>query len=444
MSSVGYLAPRVDVRDQELEQRHEVVEVLARPVRRLDRRVRPAPELVAIVVVDPEQLGDHEHRERRRDRVDEVDLLTGLHLGEHRAGDRAHPIFEGGDRARCEPARHESAPRRVLRRVHVQDRALDVTTGAQRIVQQHAAPRTEPLGITTHRAHVVVARDGPRVRRVHAHRLVAAQARELVVVVGFGERADDFGIERHRHMNDVSCVEPFVGPRTRHRRLEVAPAPPTTDRIVDAQHRVADLMDATRGRRVRAVGEVFTVDVQLSAPFAVVVPVEPEVQAATEMESGVAHRFDGDRAGGAVGHREVQRAAEHAPVDRVEPELGPQRGEAFDLPVGVLDAAFDHRLLVAERAHQPMLVVDRVDGAVGSFEHHRAPREAERDTVEHGRVRTFEVGRGKTDVLAHAPRMVPGREPGLRRDRACARRRPRPTPTPTPSGDSAAPRRSRR
>ena len=87
MSSVGCARRASTWRDQELEERDEVVEALAGSVGRLDGRVGPAPELVAVGRVDAEQFGDHEHGERRRDGVDEVDLRAGRNLVEHRAGD---------------------------------------------------------------------------------------------------------------------------------------------------------------------------------------------------------------------------------------------------------------------------------------------------------------------------------------------------------------------
>ncbi len=171
---VGRLCtPRFDVADEELEQRHEVVEALAGSVRRVDRRIGPAPELVAVGRVDAEQLGDDQHRKRCRDRFDEVDLGAGRHLVEHGARHGTDAIFERPDRTGREPARHQTAPGCVLGRVHVQDRAFDHAAVAQRIVQQNAAARTEALGVAAHGAHVGVTRDRPRVRRVLAHGRVA-------------------------------------------------------------------------------------------------------------------------------------------------------------------------------------------------------------------------------------------------------------------------------
>ncbi len=72
---------------------------------------------------------------------------------------------------------------------------------------------------------------------------------------------------------------------------------PAADRIVDPEHRVADLVEAARGGGFGAVGDVLAVDVRGPAPFAVVMTVEPEVQTPAEMEARVAERFDRDRAG---------------------------------------------------------------------------------------------------------------------------------------------------
>src|SRR5262249_14545929 len=118
-------------------------------------------------------------------------------------------------------------------------------------------------------------------------------------------------------------VEAFVGPGADDRGLEVAPTPSAAIWVVDAHDRVADLVESARVLQGRAVRDVLAVDVERAAPFAVVVTVEAEVQAGTEMKAGVADCFDGDRARAAVAHRAVQRSAEHAPVQRVEPQLGP-------------------------------------------------------------------------------------------------------------------------
>ena len=155
------LAAKLDVSDEELEQRREIGEVLVRLVGRLDRRVRPAPELIAIPALDAEQLGDHRHGERRRDRVDEVDLHARRYFGKHGSGDRADAILQRAHGPRREPAAHERTPRRVLWRIHVQHRSLHLHPAAHWIVQEHPASGTEAVRIATHRAHVVVAGDGP-------------------------------------------------------------------------------------------------------------------------------------------------------------------------------------------------------------------------------------------------------------------------------------------
>ncbi len=119
--------------------------------------------------------------------------------------------------------------------------------------------------------------------------------------------------------------------------------PAAADGVVHPHHRVADLVQPPGDRRVGAVGDVLTVDVQRAAPLAVVVAVEAEVQPAAEMDAGVAQRLNGDRPVAAVGHREVHRAAEHAPVGRSKRRSGRSRGEALDACRRVLDAAFDQR-----------------------------------------------------------------------------------------------------
>src|SRR5438270_9678189 len=84
----------------------------------------------------------------------------------------------------------------------------------------------------------------------------------------------------------------------------------------------------------------------------------------------------------------------------------------------MLDTAFDHGLLVAERADHAMLMMDRVPLAVLALEQHGAPGEPERHPG--GRVaapRALDVVRRDADILAHAPGMITRREPHVGRDR---------------------------
>ena len=78
--------------------------------------------------------------------------------------------------------------------------------------------------------------------------------------------------------------------------------------------------------------------------------------------------------------------------------------EPFDAAIGMLDAPLDHGLFVAGHAQLPVLMVHRIDRAVGPFEQHRAPREPEREAARcHAAARAFDVGRRTADILADAP-----------------------------------------
>jgi hypothetical protein len=198
----------LDVGDQELVQFEEVVHAPARVVGRFDRRIRPAPEGVAIRVGDAEQLRDHEHGERRRHRVDEVDLAPAWDRLEHLARDGSHPSFEPGDRTGREPPARELAPERVPGRVHVEDRAVDLArTRAQRILDQHSPGRAEALGVAADLADLRVPGDRPRVRRVLTDRGVAPELGEDLEVVRAREEAQflGVGVDRHVGMLQISA-----------------------------------------------------------------------------------------------------------------------------------------------------------------------------------------------------------------------------------------------
>ena len=78
-----------------------------------------------------------------------------------------------------------------------------------------------------------------------------------------------------------------------------------------------------------------------TAPLAVPVTVEAEVQAGAEMEAGRRERGDREVARRAVAHRRVQHAAAQTPVHRVDVELGNERGVGLASPVGVFEAALE-------------------------------------------------------------------------------------------------------
>ena len=168
------------------------------------------------------------------------------------------------------------------------------------------------------------------------------------------------------------------------------------------------------------------------------VTVEPEVEAGAEVEAGVADRLDGDRPRGAVEHRRLNDAAEDAPVVRIEAQFGTHGRERFDPAVGMFDATLEARLLVAEDAQLPVLVMDRVATAVGALEQHRAPREAKvqlQRRARRPRPRRRPAGRRRPGARPTSDR---GSRTTSRSRCHGGRRQHRPIPRRHRSGDSAA------
>ena len=179
-----------------LEERHELHDVRqcfsaerGTPVRRDDRRVRPAAEVGAVRVGDAEEIADHEHRQRRGEDVHEIDDLAGRHGIEQRPDERPDLPLHPAHRPPRELPVQDAPPARVLGRVHVQDRAVDRPAFAQRVVDQGAPPGAERLRIPADRADVVIPGDRLRRRRVLEHRCVDPQPRQHLVVVGLQEEA---------------------------------------------------------------------------------------------------------------------------------------------------------------------------------------------------------------------------------------------------------------
>ena len=86
---------------------------------------------------------------------------------------------------------------------------------------------------------------------------------------------------------------------------------------------------------IGAVVDALAFDVKRTAPVAVMVTVEAEVEPDPEVGAGVAERFDRDGASGTVGHREVKRAAEDAPVGGVVAQVRSHRSQVLDRAVRV-------------------------------------------------------------------------------------------------------------
>ena len=98
------------------------------------------------------------------------------------------------------------------------------------------------------------------------------------------------------HTNEPSPARPMSGcaPVTMLCRL---PQPdPAADRVPNLDHAITELMKARRHLRLGAVGVVLAVQEVLPPPLAVPVPVVAHVEPGTEMEPGVRHRSELERA----------------------------------------------------------------------------------------------------------------------------------------------------
>src|SRR5918999_1249336 len=93
--------------------------------RRYSENSTAAAEMVPIRLRDAQQLGDHRHRERLGDLLDQIELSCSLHLVDqavHQSLDRrTKPV----DHLRREGLDHQAANPGVIRRLHVQDPVPD-------------------------------------------------------------------------------------------------------------------------------------------------------------------------------------------------------------------------------------------------------------------------------------------------------------------------------
>ena len=87
------------------------------------------------------------------------------------------------------------------------------------------------------------------------------------------------------HMNDDCSSRPSSGCGPGDDALQVADTDATADRVVDSHHAVAQLMQATGLFERRAIRDVLAVDMLRTAPLAVPVAVEAEVQPRAEVEA---------------------------------------------------------------------------------------------------------------------------------------------------------------
>src|SRR5581483_12526259 len=102
----------------------------------------------------------------------------------------------------------------------------------------------------------------------------------------------------------------------------VAIADTIPSRVFQPDHGAAQLMEPPGRDRICAIWLVLALD-ERTAPFAVPVTVQPEVQRGPQMEAGVGDRGDAKLPLRTVGHGDVQHAAEETPVVVSEAQLGP-------------------------------------------------------------------------------------------------------------------------
>ena len=165
--------------------------LVGRQVGRLDRRVGPAPEVLPVRLVDPEQLGDHHERERRGQLGHEVDLARALDRVEQARGalvriDSARPASARGVKRRFTSPRKAACSGGSMCRI---ERA-DIGAPAARMGSLTSAPaaRAEVLRVAAEVPDVLVAGDRPEPRPALVHRVLGAQPRQHLVVVRRGRR----------------------------------------------------------------------------------------------------------------------------------------------------------------------------------------------------------------------------------------------------------------
>jgi hypothetical protein len=208
------------------------------PVADVDHRVGPATELRPISHGDGQEVGDDGHRDRSGEAGDEVDLHARRRLDgqgvEHLDGARPDAGGEALDRPGRESAVEQRPVLGVPRRVEVQQRP-GVVVGprpAERVVDQGAVARAEPVGAAADRPDVVVAGDEHVPVAEVVDRRLGPQPGEGVPVVGAQEEAG------------LGDVEPGQGGGGGHRghdgpdgpAIRFVPAPPSTSATARPTH----------------------------------------------------------------------------------------------------------------------------------------------------------------------------------------------------------------
>ncbi len=178
------------------------------PVRGGDGGVGPAPEVLALTLRHPEELGDGQHGERSTEPVDDVDGLAGGQGGHQVDHQLPDAVLQGRHRPRREASVEDPAPLGVGRRVHVQDGAHDPPAVTQRVVDEDAVAVGEAVGAPTDLADVLVAADGAQAGGDRVHGRLGPEAGGQRVEVGPRAKARVTGVEGrdvHRSTHDGSA-----------------------------------------------------------------------------------------------------------------------------------------------------------------------------------------------------------------------------------------------
>jgi hypothetical protein len=142
----------------------------------------PRSSVFRVAARDAEHLRDHVHRQRDRERLDEIVHRLRLDRLEALARDLPDHRLLQLRGARRERADHQLAVLVVLRRVHLEDRRRNPLRPirVRHLVELNAARRREALRIARHRHDVGVLEHAPRAARsrIPGQRILAAQAPE--------------------------------------------------------------------------------------------------------------------------------------------------------------------------------------------------------------------------------------------------------------------------
>ncbi len=171
---------------------HQVLERAAEVgVARAENHVRPLEDLTVVRARDAHHLADDLQRERRSDRVNEVELFARMlldHAVHDRAGLRAHVLLDASDFLWREALGDDGAQADVLRVVHRDHRAEELVQLDGEIGDVGATTGAEQVGVAAHVPDVVVLGQRPIARadgevlewdlREELDRGFAAQGRE--------------------------------------------------------------------------------------------------------------------------------------------------------------------------------------------------------------------------------------------------------------------------